>query len=68
MNFELWTQTKDHGHWFGNETSAHVELTIMHSAVAQSLSIVVGKAHGHQVGKALLSVAYLQQYYKSTRL
>ena len=41
---------------FGNETSAHVELT---SAVAQSLSIVVGKAHGHQVGKALLSVAYL---------
>ena len=57
------SQTQYHGYWFGSETSAHrklrVEQTVSMARLARSLPVVVGKAHGHHVGNALHSVAYL---------
>ena len=58
-------QTKDHGYWSGSETSAHGKLRVdQYRAVSttrlvRSLPVVVGKAHGHHIGNALHSVAYI---------
>ena len=37
----------------------HALTMYLHAQLARSISVVVGKAHGHHVGKELHSVAYL---------
>ena len=53
------SQTENHGHCSGNETSAQSRACWLYARLAQSVPVVVGKAYGHYVGKELYSVAYL---------
>ena len=55
------SQTKDHDHWCGSETSHkrnHELASGQYTLLAQSFPIVVGKVYEHHIGKALHSATY----------
>ena len=51
----LVSQTKDHSHWSGSKTSAHVKSRVEYTGTA--LPVVVAKAYA--VGRVLHLAAYL---------